>query len=292
MRKIHVGMLISYDYAYAPTAIAQMYDRADRITLAVDKERRTWAGGTFEIDPGFFDRVKAMDPDGKIDILEGDFYDSGLTPMENDIRERNMLLRHMDTGEPKWYLQVDADEYFVDFGRFVDFLHATERRFKGKLLVWCEWVTLFRQDQSGFFYIDSTRKEHVPIAISSPCYTSCRLNCKSVNIYTNHLVLHQSWARSEDEVLKKLNNWSHKNDFDTAVFFNLWRGVTKDSADTLLNFHPLDGKIWERLRFIEGGVQEIIATLRGDGSQSSLHPTIGQILKAQAVRLLKKLHLK
>lgn len=129
MKKIHVGILISYDYQYAPTCIRQIYNHADRITLAIDVNRRTWNGEKYAMSEDFLKGIKASDPERKIHIYEDDFSIPGLSAMENDTRERNMLAERMGSAEDQWHIQVDSDEYFVDFGAFVSFLHAIERKF-------------------------------------------------------------------------------------------------------------------------------------------------------------------
>lgn len=55
MKKIHVGILISYDYQYAPTCIRQIYNHADRITLAIDVNRRTWNGEKYAMSKDFLE---------------------------------------------------------------------------------------------------------------------------------------------------------------------------------------------------------------------------------------------
>jgi len=105
---IKVGFLVSYDYNYLRTSLPLVYAEADSVSLAIDKQRRTWNGGSFTIDDAFFEWLKSMDTKKKIRIYEDDFFDPNLSAIENDSRERNMLAKFM--GEGGWHVQVDADE--------------------------------------------------------------------------------------------------------------------------------------------------------------------------------------
>ena len=63
---IKVGFLVSYDFKYLYRSIPLVYNDADLIVLAVDKERLTWSGNPLVIDPDFFEWVQ------KFDVLKKD----------------------------------------------------------------------------------------------------------------------------------------------------------------------------------------------------------------------------
>ena len=54
MKKIHVGFLLSYDYELLKYSLPPVYQFADRIYLAKDKNNKTWSGNSYHIDPLFF----------------------------------------------------------------------------------------------------------------------------------------------------------------------------------------------------------------------------------------------
>jgi hypothetical protein len=292
-RKIDVGMLISYDYEYAPTALRQVYAHADRIVLAIDRNRRTWAGGSYTLEQSFFDAVKQLDVDGKIEIYEDDFYDPTLSPIENDTRERNMLARHMGSDDDRWMIQVDSDEYFVDFGAFVALLRTLEGSRK-PLVVWGEWVTLFRRTDDGFLFVENHEKpERVALATNFAHYDRARISYdrRVLQLRTDHLVVHQSWARPEGEIKQKLDNWGHKTDFSTEEYFRFWQSVDRNNAPFLRDFHPFPGhrSIWRTLRFIPGDIDEMIVRLREENHpQKRITPI--QKLIAVGRKLNKRLH--
>ena len=296
MKKIHVGILISYDYQYAQTCIRQIYNHADRITLAIDVNRRTWNGEKYAMSEDFLKGIKASDPERKIHIYEDDFSIPGLSAMENDTRERNMLAERMGSAEDQWHIQVDSDEYFVDFGAFVSFLHAIEKKVHKPLSVWVEWVTLLKKDPDGFLYVDNaSRKEMAVVATNDPHYTAARLNTslKITNLYCNHRLLHQSWARPETEIYQKIHNWSHNTDVDAEGYFNFWKSTNRHNAPFLRDFHPFPQcrATWHTLKFIPGDIDDIIASLRNDYHPSNkLAPK--QYIKAVVKRVLRQLHIR
>ena len=117
MKKIHIGFLLSYDYEKLKNSIPPVYEEADKIFIAVDHENRTWSGQKYYIDESFFTWLKKFDKDNKIEIYKDDFYVPEISAIENDNRERHMLSLKMGIGN--WLIQIDSDEYFLDFKKFV-----------------------------------------------------------------------------------------------------------------------------------------------------------------------------
>ena len=73
-------------------------------------------------------------------------------------------------------------------------------------------------------------------------------------------VVHNTWARSEEEIFFKLNNWGHNKDFDVATYFDYWKNVSKNNFEEYRNFHPLDGKKWKELAFCPGeNLNDVVA---------------------------------
>ena len=80
---INVGFLVSYDYKYLKSSLPLIYEDSSSITLAIDINRNTWSGSTFNIDNSFFEWIKEIDLDNKISIYEDDFYKKELSSIEN-----------------------------------------------------------------------------------------------------------------------------------------------------------------------------------------------------------------
>jgi hypothetical protein len=257
---IKVGYLVAYDYAYLQLSIPTVYDHADTITIALDKSRKTFAGEPFTIDPAFFAWLKEIDKDHKITLYEDHFYLPGMSTRDADVRKRNMLGKFM--GDGGWHIQVDADEYFVDFARLVKELRGAEEIYKGRKVSFrVYWYTIFKTLPEGYFFIDDTY-EAFALATNHPVYEQNRYNHSIQNVTLNHLVLHQSWGRSEEEMSKKLRNWSHSDDFDTAAYFEFWKSVSISNYKYIRNFHPLFPEYWKKLKFVKASsIEDVIKTL-------------------------------
>lgn len=261
--KIKIGFLISYDYRYLDDALKIVYDYADEIILCVDVNRQTWAGMPYYLPEDFFGSVKANDPKNKITIYEDDFYVAALSPMENDTRERNMLSQKM--GADCWKLQIDSDEYFLNFDRVVDFLQKYRYLlYKPKMNpvnIRANWITLFKQTANGYLYIDNEEDFSFATNLVGEHFFARDLASKTNReIYTNFRVLHHSWAREPQEVQQKIKNWSHKDDFDGDRFFEFWQTIDEHNFHLFEDLHPIYTGAWKRLKFIAcGDIHDFIA---------------------------------
>jgi hypothetical protein len=249
--KIKVGILISYDYKFVFDCIKLIYNHVDEIYLAIDKDRLTWSGNNFVIAEGFFQDIDLIDVKNKIKIYEDKFYFSEKTSMENETNERNLLSKKM--GNDCWQLQIDADEYFLNFEKLVHFLRDNKIFIKKNdtipLNLTGKWITLFKQNERGFFYIDNF--EGFSFGTNSISKYFFARNCEGQKINTNTFAIHQSWARSTDEVKMKIENWGHNKDFDTKVFFDFWQSIDENNYKDFENFHPVYPHEWKKLSFIE-----------------------------------------
>ena len=247
MNEIKVGYLVSYDYYLIKESLPTVYEHADSITLALDRRHTTWQGSKFEIENTFFDWIKKFDINQKIQIYLDDFYIPELSPMDCETRERNLLAKQM--GEGGWHIQVDCDEYFIDFNSLIKELKDIRIQKNQNLCVFAKWITMYKQIHDGFLIVHGD--EYFPLATNNPNYDIARRIKGAENLKINSPVLHQSWARSKDEVRQKLNNWGHSNDFNIESYFNLWNAIDRYNYKNIINFHPLTGNAWKSLELIE-----------------------------------------
>jgi hypothetical protein len=249
---IKVGILLSYDYEFLKNSLPCIYTQADSITLAMDSHCRTWSGSTFTIESSFFDWLEKFDIDKKITIYKDDFYLSDISPLENDTRERNMLAEFM--GEGGWHIQIDADEYFIRFNEFVEFLKKQNRYLldpqKTPITFIANLIVLYKKTKRGFLYVKGDY-DNVQIATNLPKYESVR-NTTHPLLYTNFFLFHQSWARSEDEMYFKLKNWGHTHDVDVNSYFKFWKNIDEDNYSEVNDFHPMYGPCWSALDYGDG----------------------------------------
>lgn len=241
---------MAYDWHLLQFALPAVYEHADVICLSLDKDRIGWAGQKFSFDDkAFFRFVEQIDVGKKVKLYEDDFHIPELSPMQNEVRQRNFMAEYL--GLNGWHVQLDADEYFVDFARFVTKLRSI--RTHRKINVCVPLLILFKQVSKGFLIINYKGKngvcEFAPIATNAPAYQYGRGNGYS-NYYVDDLVLHQSWARDEEEIKQKTANWGHKNDFNVQHFFERWKTLTGDNYQDYRNFHPMRPDDWSSLKLL------------------------------------------
>ncbi|MDX1278848.1 hypothetical protein [Oceanihabitans sediminis] len=248
MKKIHVGFLMSYDYELLKNAIPKVYADADAIFLAIDKDRLTWSGSLFEVKDSFFDWVKEIDKDQKVSFVEDTFYHPELSAMDCEVLERKFLADKMGVGN--WIIQLDADEYPVDFKAFV----RTLRKYDSYLVnpasqpiqIATFLVNIYKFVDNGFLYIDEPTK--CMTATNFPNYKVGR-NTKERIIYTNHLMLHETLSRDESELAFKFENWGHSNEVNPD-FMEKWRSANSQNYKDLTDLFYLEPHKWKRLNFI------------------------------------------
>lgn len=253
MSIIKAGYLISYDYEFVKTSLPRIYPFVSEIIFAVDAEGKTWSGQDLEIPESFWKWIEEFDTERKITIYKDRFYLPELTAIACDTRERNLLGKRM--GKADWYVQIDSDEYFVDFGAFVEKLKSLQVNVPTSVL--CRAITVFKKVDSGYLLADDS--VHLTFATNNPVYHVARHNdSENQQVYWDDLVLHQSWARSPEEIYKKLTNWGHKDDFNTDSFYKLWNAIDEFNFYCLRNFHPLVPEMWPKLELIHGNINEIL----------------------------------
>lgn len=255
---IKVGYILSYDYDLIFTSINQIYEEADKIFIAIDVNSKTWSGNDYKLPSSFFENIELLDYKNKIQIYEDNFYISELTPIECETRERNLLLKKMGRG---WLIQLDVDEYVYDFKTLTNYLNKywyltlfpkyTPIVFKGKL------ITLFKQTKEGFLYIDNDEK--FPFITNLNKFEFTRYITKVRNHFININVVHQSWARTEDEIQTKIKNWGHRDDFNTQHYFEFWKNISSSNYMNYNNIHPINPEVWNKLHFLPSkSIEEFI----------------------------------
>jgi len=265
---IKVGFCIAYDWYLLRYSLPLIYEDADMICLSVDKDRISWSGNPFSWDePGFRQLVRELDPLHKIQVLEEDYHLPELQPMENEVRQRNKIAAAM--GEGGWHIQLDTDEFFINFKGFAQYLKQLKPR--RQLNVVCPWITLYKQNDEGFFYVKPARFDQVEfmqIATLWPRYEYGRRN-GYFNIHCDFAILHLSWARPEQEIWEKLNNWGHRNDFDIAEYFTKWKDLNAENYREYRDFHHVVANTWPALGFIPA---KNVAELMVKAKQTELLP--------------------
>lgn len=263
---IKVGFCVAYDWPLLAYSLPLIYERANTICLSIDKDHVSWARRPFDWDePGFRDLIKAIDTGSKIIVYEDNFHFNDLTPAENEVRQRRLIAERLGRGG--WHIQLDCDEYFLDFGAFADFLISQPRR-AYRFNVSCQLITIFKEVKDGYLYVqpdNADQFEFLQIASRTPCYHHGRRN-DYFNIISDSIIVHQSWARSEEEILRKLSNWGHTDDFNIQEYFEFWKDVNNDNFRQRRNLHPIQPACWPSLKHIRvGSINDLILTFNTSG---------------------------
>jgi hypothetical protein len=247
MKKIHVGFLLSYDYELLKIALPPVYKSSDRIFIAIDKDYLTWSGNKFTVDPSFFDWLKAFDVDNKIELYFDTFYVPNLTTTQMDTRERKKLSDKMGIGN--WLIQIDSDEYFIDFEGFVKQIkkydHYLDQPEKYKIQIAAFWVIIYKYTENGILYVDKPMKSI--FATNYPNYKAFRRTNERV-IYLDSLVLHESVSRTEEELRYKLKNWSHNTHVNNS-FLDKWLKVNESNYKEYSDFYYIEPSRWKTLDY-------------------------------------------
>jgi hypothetical protein len=285
---IKIGYLLSYDYEMLLTSVKQLYNYADKIVIAVDSERKTWSGNTFVIPDSFFSEIKIFDKKNKIQFYFDKFYLPSLTPMECESRERNLVLKKMGKG---WKIQLDVDEYIYDFKKVSQYLKKywylnlfptlTPICFQGKL------ITLFRELPDGYLYIENDEK--FPFITNQTKNIHTRRNDEIRNHFLNIKVIHQSWARSEEQIHLKIKNWGHRDDFDTESYFQFWKTLNSSNYEQFQDIHPIVPNIWNFLKFMpSSSIDDFIKKYSLKNDQIPIDLPVKKIFKTAVKKIIKQ----
>ncbi|MEJ0054753.1 MAG: hypothetical protein WDN75_03365 [Bacteroidota bacterium] len=264
---IKTGFCVAYDWELLKKSIPRVYASSDVICLAIDINRKSWAGNKYDFnEEAFFSFVREMDVEKKIDIYQDDFALPTLDKRENCNRHRMLIAERMGAGG--WHIQVDADEYFLDFDGFVNYLkrlNPAPLPSDKAINICCPFVPLIKRIHSGYLYVNfrGTLPEIIPMATNKPDYQRARQN-GHFNLTSEYYVIHETWARDENELWYKINNWGHaaeelKENDKRLSYYNLWKSLDQNNYKYIKNFHPIIGAVWPALAFCESNnIEEFI----------------------------------
>jgi hypothetical protein len=264
---IKVGFCVAYDWELLKKSIPRVYQYADIICLAVDKNRKAWSGEPYQFDnQAFYQFVEQIDIDKKIDLYEDDFALSNLNSRQNCNRHRMLIAERM--GKGGWHIQIDSDEYFMNFAGFTNYLkkiNPNPKPSEKPFNVCCPFVPLIKKVNEGYLFVDFKQNlpEIIPMATNQPDYQRARQN-GHFNYYTPFYVIHETWARSEDELWYKINNWGHAaEELDARKiresYYLLWQALDAYNYHYVRDFNPAKGSTWPALGFAKGeSVEEFL----------------------------------
>ncbi|WP_338733087.1 hypothetical protein [Mangrovimonas cancribranchiae] len=261
MKKIHVGFLVSYDYYLLKKALPFVYNDADEIFLAIDIDLKTWKGDDFTIEEDFFLWIKTFDVDNKIALYKDHFYVPELTTMQCEVRERMMLSEKM--GLENWCIQLDADEYFIDFKEFVAYLKQSNHLLNSKkpIQIAAFLYNMFKKLDDGYLLVKEPTR--VLVTTNTPNYKTGR-KAKQQIVYKRHMVLHECLSRTEEELIQKLENWGHNKQVNNT-FLDKWKTTDKSNYKNRRDFFYIEPEKWKELIYVKGNnIKELQENLLQD----------------------------
>jgi hypothetical protein len=246
--RIKAITLLAYDTVFMVESIKRYIDYIDELVVGLDENRRTWSGGTYELDPNIVGNLKAISP--KVRIIEDIFYMPGLGPMDNDTRERNFLSSHLEDFD--YIISVDSDELLLNAPDTFDWLGRQKEK---DVCILGSWINVYKELDDAYLVIGNPKGIElgdVPIITDrTDRFVNARWT-KQKYIMSPAVLLHFSWARTETELRRKLANWSHADDFTANQHLELWLNANEKTYNSkqYKNFHPVTPTEWPQLTLI------------------------------------------
>jgi hypothetical protein len=262
--------VLAADPAWLEASIGSYYDIVEKVVVSYDRDKLGWTGKPILVDE-CLERAKSIDKDNKMVFVPGHFAVLSNTPMENETRQRQHALA--EVGDVDWVLQIDTDEIVANTSALTRRLAAQPQDYH--CLSWPMRSFFQRTEQGAFLEVCKVlfRRQHdenFPIAVRPGSTLQCaRYVNESTAIFRSRgwdlasltggdallapeeAMLHFSWVRSEEHILRKLRSWGHSLDFDVEGYFRkVWLAAPKEWS-RFRDFHPLTPKTWPALRSVE-----------------------------------------
>ncbi|SEQ16457.1 hypothetical protein [Epilithonimonas lactis] len=287
---IALSILVSYDYEFLMKALPLIYPYVSFVLIAIDKNRKAWKGDSFEIPDDFFTWLKNIDTDRKINIFEYEV-DYTLPSIVIETYLRNEMGKRCPPSD--WYMQLDTDEYIINPEKIFQELEKIKTDPQQQTMVYTKVLPMFQSDENNHFVIDIF--EEFPMLTNIPKYDHARISNTAEKKTADLLFLHQSWDRKAEEVMMKIKNWGHNNDFDTISFFNFWQSINYDNYKYIKNLHPFAPSKWPALIAIPKNESNIVNPSMANFLQEKVDAQKAQLeeskkLKSKIKRFLTRLY--
>lgn len=222
------------DTRWLSESIESVYDSIDRIYFLLGD--RPWHGTGRSNDRTREEVERLPDPAGKIVIVGGDW--------GSEAEQRNAGLEILKMEGFEYCLILDADEIYEPGSLLKLRRFCGARRFMpGWRLV---WYTYWKSEKFRIEPVESF-KPLVLLRVEGARFVDKRETadprCDAVpaDVCICH---HMSYARSDDEVRRKISSFSHANEVIPGWFENVWKAW--DSNPELENLHPCWPETYER----------------------------------------------
>lgn len=277
--RLHAYVLAA-DPAWLERSVLSYYDLVDEIVVSYDRSGRGWTGALVPVDETL-ERLDALDQDGKLRRVGGDYARAARTPIECDTAQRQEALAEAGRGAD-WVLQIDTDEVLPRPGRLPELLKYAEERDLDAV----EWPmrVLFRSLPGGRFLevCELDGRDHFeypgPIAVRPgarlvdarraaapflrPAVQGDERSLQVARppdegetraelLLPEDAILHYSWAGSPKRIRSKVSSWGHSSGWRSQAYYQLrWR-PSPYLWRTMRDFHPFARGLWPALKVSE-----------------------------------------
>jgi hypothetical protein len=264
--------ILAADPNWIEASVLSYYDHVDEIVVSYDRSGLGWNGSPIPVNQ-CLERLRAIDKDSKFRFISGDFYRPEHSPMDNDTYQRQCAIDAIGESAD-WILELDTDEILPNAKFFVERLSEVP---DDKVVVEWPMRAFFQRTKSGRFLEVTTflrqqlteypgpvaTRPGVKLSLARIAYGVPRwrfdIRRKTYDavakswymadsvIPKRDAILHFSWVRSEKDILKKVQGWSHAEDFHGESYVNnVWKAAPR-KWPLIYNFHPVSPKRWRAL---------------------------------------------
>lgn len=275
MKRVNAYVLAA-DPTWIERSVSAYYPFVDKIVVSYDRSSRGWTGAPIPVEE-CITRLRVLDGDGKMSFVPGDFSSAVRDPMDNDTLQRGVALR-LAGEDADWVLQLDTDEFLPHPEALLEAVQVADKL----SVVGVEWPmrVLYRRFGASqvlevcasdggdhFEYIapivvrSGTQLTHSRRTGKSALRAVVRGDSRSLQLKrapeageireerlsAGEAIVHNSWARSPAEMMRKLASWSHSGSAVWRHFFLRWLPAPllwRHQRD----LHPLFGPVWPALR--------------------------------------------
>jgi len=234
--RIAAGICVHNEEEYITYCLQGIYDLVEVIAVSVNTGV-PWGGAAEPLDRTL-ELVKAFpDPEGKIRLQTGEWAD--------EVSQRNANM-DLVRSEANYYMVLDADELYS----------AEEFMRIRRYIAWRPHIGQFRVRVKTYWKINPVYRIDPPEPLKQHIISRLKPSTRFIGLRRTSekwrrlipphigMLHHFSYARTDDKILQKLRNFSHRDDLVPNWFENVW--MHWDANHDLENLHPTNPPEYKR----------------------------------------------
>ena len=262
------------DPIWLAESLHQYYPLLDDLVVPVPKNNRGWMGQPVQVDE-CLEIIRRVDVRGIMRIVEGEWTDSS-RPLAMDTAQRQTAIDAL-TDTVDWVLQLDNDEFLPDVAGLLGLIDLAEvrdvvgvelpmrvlfRRTRRHVFEVVEWRGGVHHEYPGPVAVRAGTKLANARQIDGPVLRAVALEAarstqvrhalrdgeQRVEVDASIAIVHNSWARAPESIRRKMRGWGHTNQVRQGRYFWLRWWPTPFTWWLMVDWHPIAGRLWPRLR--------------------------------------------